>query len=264
MTFSREIRGELLLTHPKKRCCREALMRGILFGTPGRGPASLPQETGIALARLAEKLYPKGIPSESLVCNEIPADSFLCDGCVWNFVKGAFLACGTVSKPENSYHLEFLITGRPRAEMLCAFLAGKGLQPGITGRHGGRYGVYFKNSEEIFDLFGYMGAGKAAFRLLDAKIYRDLRNEANRVSNCELANIRRTIDASAEQMRAIQTIVERGAEKKLPEELRQTFDLRAAFPDDSLAELAEKHVPQITKSGVNHRLRRIIEFAEGL
>ena len=261
MSFSRQIREEIAAAKPKSACCRSALRSGILFGVWDGSPSDLTEDVRITYFRITSELYPKGEPSEALAYRDVPETDFTCENCRWNFVKGVFLACGTVSRPESSYHVEMLIRGKDRAAAFAGLLTGLGMQPGITARKNGKYGVYFKNSEEISDFLGFMGAGKAVFRLLDAKIFRDLRNDANRVSNCELANIRRTVNASAEQMKAIRLIIDRGAEVNLPDELRQTFDLRAAFPDDTLSELAEKHVPKITKSGVNHRLRRIVDFA---
>jgi DNA-binding protein WhiA len=106
-----------------------------------------------------------------------------------------------------------------------------------------------------------MGANRAAFKMLDVKIFKDLRNTANRVANCEMANIGKTVAASDMQMRAIEKIIESGKSDELPDELKQTLDLRAAFPGATLNELAEMHTPPITKSGVNHRLKRIVDFS---
>ena len=261
MSFTRQIREEIAAARPKNRCCRSAIRSGMLFGVWDGSPSDLVEDARLIYFRITSGLYPKEIPSDALAYPVIPEEQFVCENCRWNFVKGVFLSCGTVSKPESSYHAEMLIRGEERAAALAALLESLGQIPGVIARKNGKYGVYFKNSEEISDFLGFLGAGKAVFRLLDAKIYRDLRNEANRVSNCELANIRHTVDASAEQMKAIRIIIDRGAEVNLSDELRQTFDLRAAFPDDTLSELAEKHVPKITKSGVNHRLRRIVDFA---
>lgn len=123
-------------------------------------------------------------------------------------------------------------------------------------------GIYFKDSEEIVDILGHIGANRAAFELLNVKIYKDIRNNVNRVSNCELANIGKTVAASNEQMKAIETIIQSGKADELPDELRATLDIRAAFPNATLSELAEKHTPPITKSGVNHRLKRLIDFSK--
>jgi DNA-binding protein WhiA len=98
--------------------------------------------------------------------------------------------------------------------------------------------------------------------MLDIKIYKDLRNNANRRANCEMANIGKTVAASDIQMRAIEAIIENGKADELPDELRQTLDLRAAFPNATLNELAAMHTPPITKSGVNHRLKRLIDFSQ--
>jgi DNA-binding protein WhiA len=185
-----------------------------------------------------------------------------CEFCGWSFVKGLFLACGTITQPDNAYHMEFLLRNEESAFGISSFLSSLGVTPKITERRGGLCGVYYKDSESVVDILGHLGANRAAFKILDVKIMKELRNNANRVANCESANIGKTVAASNEQMRAIETIIESGRADELPDELRQTLDLRAAFPNDTLLELASKHQPPITKSGVNHRLRRLVDFSK--
>lgn len=185
-----------------------------------------------------------------------------CQFCGWSFVKGVFLACGTITSPGNAYHMEFLMRNEENAAGLSAYLSELGVPPKITERRGGFFGVYYKDSESVVDVLGHIGANRAAFKLLDVKIYKDIRNNANRVANCEAANIGKTVAAANEQMRAIEAIINSGRSDELPDELRQTLDLRAAFPDATLMELASRHQPPITKSGVNHRLKRLIEFSK--
>ena len=199
---------------------------------------------------------------ESSSCDKIEESVLHCQFCRWSFVKGVFLSCGTLTAPGNAYHLEFLMRNEEAALSFYSYLESLGVSPRITERRDKTRGVYFKDSEGIVDILGYIGANRAAFELLNVKIYKDLRNNANRVSNCELANIGKTVAAATEQISAIDTIIRSGRSDELPGELRATLDLRAAFPDATLSELAAMHTPPITKSGVNHRLRRLIEFSK--
>jgi DNA-binding protein WhiA len=244
--FSADVKEEILSSRLKNRCCRKAMLDGMLFG-------GLRPEHVVAAAKLSEEFrdLPGGIESPGK-----------CAQCGWAFIRGLFLSCGTVSDPSSAYHFELAAGDAERAEYVCGLLSDYGYTPGTVDRKNGQYGVYFKDSEQVFDILNHIGAPKSAFRIIDAKIYRELRNNANRVSNCELANISKTVRASEGQLRAIDAIIGSGRVNELPEELKATLDLRAAFPDLSLSELAEKHSPPLTRSGLNHRLKRIVEFSK--
>ncbi|MBQ7124963.1 MAG: DNA-binding protein WhiA, partial [Clostridia bacterium] len=222
--------------------------------------------TDFELANIASNELIFQILSEIGVSGEEPLyklrrDAIKCEFCGWSFVRGVFLSCGTITYPANSYHLEFLMRDNEALEFY-SLLKELGASPRIIERGEKQKGIYFKDSEEIVEILGHIGANRAAFEILNVKIYKDIRNNANRVRNCELANIGKVIAASNEQMRAIETIIESDKAGELPDELKTTLDLRAAFPDATLAELAEMHNPPITKSGVNHRLKRLVEFSK--
>ena len=119
-----------------------------------------------------------------------------------------------------------------------------------------------KESEHIEDFLTYIGASAAAMRLMEQKVFKDYRNRINRRSNCEFSNIRRTIDAAEAQTVAILRLAERGELQDLPEALRTTADIRIAFPDLSLAELCDKFDPPVSKSCLNHRLRKLSALAK--
>jgi DNA-binding protein WhiA len=215
--------------------------------------------TTIEDADLLSKLYTALRLTEASAVPD--PDMIRCEFCHWSFAKGLFLACGTITQPDNAYHMEFLLRNEESALGIAAFLTDLGVPPKITERRGGLCGVYYKDSESVVDILGHLGANRAAFKMLDAKIIKEIRNNANRVANCEAANIGKTVAAANEQMKAIQTIITSGRADELPDELKQTLDLRAAFPNDTLLELAAKHQPPITKSGVNHRLKRLVDFS---
>lgn len=176
------------------------------------------------------------------------------------FLGGVFLSCGSVTDPSRSYHLEMETPHFSLADDLCALLADFGLVPKVTVRKSYRV-LYYKESEQIEDLLTVIGATGAAFALMDAKIVKDIRNNVNRLTNCETANISKTVEASGTQLASIRRVMERGL-GTLPDDLRQVAELRLENPDLSLSEIGKLLDPPLTKSGVSHRLKRIMEIAE--
>ena len=185
------------------------------------------------------------------------------DCCKASFVRGAFLGSGSVSNPEKSYHLEFAAKSGEEAELLSRILAGEGFASKITCRKG-YYIVYIKECEVIADVLGYIGAGRSALEIFTVQIEKDMRNRVNRRVNCENANADKAARASGRHLVAIRKIIDAKKLDKLPDVLREIAELRMEFPEDSLKELGEKTDPPIGKSGVNHRLNRILEFADSI
>lgn len=179
------------------------------------------------------------------------------------FLRGAFLAGGSVTDPEKRYHLE-LDTGHAQASReVAALLTEMGFLPHSV-RRGGSSVIYFKQSEHIEDLLTTIGAPAAAMDIMTAKVDKEIRNGANRAMNCDMANVNKTIDAALEQKNAIQRLQENGRLERLPEKLRQTALLRLQYPEMSLSQLAEKCDPPVTKSCMNHRMRKLLEEAKKL
>ena len=180
------------------------------------------------------------------------------------FVRGAFLACGSVTDPEKAYHLEFAVPHRNLCMDICRILY-EIQDCGITAKmmpRGGAYIAYIKDSDLITDLLAYMGASVAAMSVMGAKALKQVRNTANRRANSEIANLQKTASASAAQIRAIKKLKKSGRFNLLPEELRKLAELRYDYPELTLRELGEMLDPPISRSGVNHRLAKIISFAE--
>lgn len=184
---------------------------------------------------------------------------FACPACEIAFIRGVFLSCGNVTDPGAYYHLDMVLYEDDMAEAFGYFLEEHGLAPKHTARKGMPV-LYYKDSEAIEDFLTVIGAKKAAFAVMDAKILKDIRNNANRVSNCELANLGKTVDAATLQYEAIRDLMESDRFALLPVELQQTAKLRYEHPDLPLKDLAALHEPPLTKSGLNHRLRRIVDF----
>ena len=183
--------------------------------------------------------------------------------CRTAFLRGAFLAGGSVTDPEKRYHLE-LDTGHAQASReVATLLTEMGFLPHSV-RRGGSSVIYFKQSEHIEDLLTTIGAPAAAMDIMTAKVDKEIRNGANRAMNCDMANVNKTIDAALEQKNAIQRLQENGRLERLPEKLRQTALLRLQYPEMSLSQLAEKCDPPVTKSCMNHRMRKLLEEAKKL
>lgn len=179
------------------------------------------------------------------------------------FLRGAFLAGGSVSDPEKSYHLEIVCQEIQKALALKTLLNHLGLEPGVAKRKQLCI-VYLKSSEEIVEMLGMMEAGSALMELENIRIVKDMRNSVNRKVNCEAANISKTIGAAVKQLEDIEWIRDTKGLDSLPEGLAEVATLRLRYPDASLRELGERISPPVGKSGVNHRLRKLSEYAEGL
>ena len=179
------------------------------------------------------------------------------------FLSGAFLACGAVSDPEKGYRVEFATQHQPLADDLAALLAEYLAPPKRTVRRND-YLLYYKESENIEDLLTYLGAPKSSLELMEVKIVKELRNRVNRATTCETANISKTVNAALSQIEDIRLIEASGGIGSLDEELRELARLRLQNPDMSLRELGKALTSPISRSGVNHRLRRISEYAAEL
>ena len=180
--------------------------------------------------------------------------------CRSSFLRGAYLAAGSISNPENSYQLE-IVTGRPSVTgQLLGLLDGMGLK-GHTVIRRGQSVIYLKGADDISELLGQMGASRAMMELENIRILKGIRNNINREVNCDTANITKITDAAGRSMDDIRHIEETIGIAALPAELQEIARLRMDNPELSLQELGELLSPPLGKSGVNHRLRRIKKIA---
>lgn len=183
--------------------------------------------------------------------------------CKSSFLRGAFLACGAVSDPNKEYHAEFPVKSPQLGIELFQLLYKVGLKPKMSVRHKNTI-VYFKESENIEDLLTTIQATNHTLELAGIKVYKDMRNHFNRVSNCEMANISKTVNAAVAQNQAIEKLEQSGELAKLSDELKAAAELRRKNPEASLKELCEIAGGGITRSGLNHRLSRLVTLAKGL
>lgn len=180
------------------------------------------------------------------------------------FIRGAFLAGGSVTDPEKGYHLEFAVSRRNLCmdiSLLIREIQDCRVMIKMMER-GGSYIAYVKDSEQITDLLTYMGAVKASMSVMGTKALKDVRNAANRRANSEIANLQKTASASARQIKAIKKLRKDGRYNLLPDELKKVADIRYDYPELTLRELGAMLDPPISRSGVNHRLEKIIRMAE--
>lgn len=183
--------------------------------------------------------------------------------CRESFIRGAFLGCGSISDPNKSYHLEFDVRTKSAADELMSILKKVDINAKCTNRKT-HYIVYIKGYEEIAALLGHMGAGNAALEIYSVSIEKEIRNSINRRINCENANIDKVVKAYGKHMMAIEKIKSTIGFEGLPDSLGEIAKIRMEYPDESLKELGMRLKPPIGKSGVNHRLNRIIEIAENI
>ena len=176
------------------------------------------------------------------------------------FLRGAYLVCGSLTDPQKEYHLEFGVSYMNLSKDLSTLIGEVLPQPKSIMRRGS-YIVYYKESENIEDMITYIGAMLSSLEMMNIKIEKDIKNRVNRRMNCDNANMDKTLNASLQQVEDIKYIFETKDESFLPDELLQVAKLRLENPEMSLRELCGSVEPPLSRSGVNHRLKKIGEIA---
>lgn len=297
MSFSSQVKKELVEIQVENNCCKKSLLYGmalfsksfsyreVVFQSKSEATAELYSSLLIELCSVKSgiktspsgKIYTVSVKKATNVARimayfghersettlRINFSNFDCEECQNAFLRGAFLACGAVSSPEKNYHLEFSVPYMNLSKSLVTALREKELAPKVTHRKGYNV-IYFKDSEEIEDCLYIMGAGRSMFDMMNVKIVKEIRNDANRKANCETANIDKIVAAASPQIAAIMKIDREKGLDSLSEPLRQMAEIRMENPDASLNELAKMFEPPISRSGVNHRLSRLVKIAEDL
>lgn len=280
MNFSLRLKAELIEGAPRGGCCKAAYLRGLFLD------AAQTSKKGIVLriasvdvrqecARVFREMYRREalmdgstvlFASDALYEELTQAPPiFACPHCAAHFLRGVLISCGSVTEPTRGYHMEYRLSDAENLPLLADTLLmldenWKG-KSRATARG---VSLYFKNSTVIEEILTLLGANNALFALINAKIERDIRNAENRATNCVMKNIGKTVDAASEVCAAVETIRIAAKFDSLTTELQETATLRVANPNASLSELAKMHNPPITKSGLNHRLQKIIQFAANL
>lgn len=296
MTYSSMAKSELCAIRPESPCCQLAEAYGLLlyskllsdghnsYATDHQEIARLIGETAAAVCGIYADVLtlPKNkngsgsglgnrfvvkIPNaeqKKLMCAAFAGGhgGILEKECCLNaFLRGAFLVCGTVTDPKKDYHLEFLAGSERRSDILVSAMKRVGLRPRKLSRNE-RWVIYIKDADGIMNLMIRMGAPYAASHVEQTRSVRDCRNNANRRVNCDQANIDRTLSASEQQCAAIRKLTKERGMAAIPPELREIAQLRLENPEMSLRELSESLSEPISRSGVNHRLKKLMELAE--
>ncbi len=298
MSFTIDVKNELCNTDFELRCCKRAHLAGIAGFC---GAAALENGETVfkmrtenqTIAHRSVKLISElfGISAEisvsGKICNitvsrgaqtmlselgflrdgivKFSADPFVLhdDCCKTAFLAGAFLGGGYVKTPKNGYHFEIKTHYRDLSRDLSDVILEMGFEPKTVMRKS-EYVVYIKQSDAICDVLGAMGATDAMLELCNVKIYKDVCNNITRKVNCDTANINKTAEAAAQQLHAIKKIQAKQGLNALPESLEEIARLRLDNPEMTLTELGNMLCPPISKSGVNHRLKKLIRLADSL
>lgn len=248
MSYSSELKKTLKELSMKKKCCRRAFFYGEMLALP-------PEKRQVDID------WEKFGYSDEEDPSDIKNENFRCQACKASFLRGLFCSVGTVSDPEKSFHFELKFKNEKMADSIYNFISENIVQMKRTKR-GEVFSLYLKKGDDIEDIIHYLGAGKEAFQVANEKIKRDFANMANRRNNFEFGNISKTVNAAAESVAAIKILIKKGKMSNLPKGLAETARLRIDNPYANLEELAELHSVRISKSGVNHRLKKLIELSE--
>ena len=296
MSFSGAAKAEICRAVPQNQCCALAECFGILlycnsFSADGIRIITESREFAQRLPRIFRKAFSMSfdicpeeterklvfqIRSEGKLKTVMEAYGFAPEDtlalhvnlavveeecCKAAFLRGAFLAGGSVTDPGKGYHLEMSTTHQSVSRETFALMREvMGFSPKTASRGGGQV-LYLKQSEQISDFLTYIGAPVAAMGIMEARLEKELNNKVNRRCNCDDANTSKVVEAAQEQLAAIRTLRVRGQLEGLPGKLRQAAAAREENPESALAELAEMMQPPITKSAMNHRLKKLVELA---
>ena len=296
MSFSSDAKAELCRDKPEKKCCALAESYGVLLYCHSFSAreiriitasddfaARLPKLFRRAFSLSFDMLPAEGAPGKKsfLIREEkklraifaafgAEFDSTLShhvnfgvleeDCCRASFIRGAFLAGGSVTDPEKRYHLELATPHQSVCREVTSLLLDMGFSPKETSRAGNAL-LYFKQADSIADFFTAIGAPTTAMAVMTAKVEKEMRNTVTRQINCDSANTDKTVAAAQEQLAAIRRIVkEYGSLDVLPEPLKDAALLRVTNPEASLADLAQLSFPPVSKSCLSHRLKKLLTY----
>lgn len=295
MSFSSNVKAELCRLPLHKTCCAVAEAYGVLLFCNTFSPAGIrivteSREFAARLPKLFRKAFDLefdqcpdsdrgkqvflledrqklraiystfGLDAETTVTLHVNLGILEEECCRISFLRGAFLAGGSVTDPEKRYHLEITTSHLKVSREVYSLMLEQQFLIKDTIRSG-NYILYFKQSDYIEDFLTTLGAPVCAMHIMEAKVEKDMRNEINRRVNCDTANMTKVVDAAQEQLAAIRKLEASGAYNDLPDKLRKTAELRKEHPEATLSELAQMQDPPLTKSAINHRMRKILELA---
>jgi DNA-binding protein WhiA len=272
-----EVKGELARIHPARACCRRAELVGLIHGSNGPTLRTLDHAIARTAVHLAGALRMAVEPPRPAAADRrgdrsrhhlvVELDPAIAEGWSWAgapshdrraFLRGVLLASGSISFSSSGPHVEFVLRDRRTADQLRAALADVDVRA-LPGHRRGRHLVYLKGQEEIAALLRQVGANRGVLELETHRVGRDVRARLNRLLNAEEANLARTVRAADRQLAAIARLEADGRLGRLAQGLRETAALRRHMPDADLDTLAG--ALGVSRSAVNHRLRRLVELA---
>lgn len=233
MSFSEQIKEEILLASNIKKCCKVSIRYG--------------------------ELFTEAIDLKKNEIKEITKDKLCCKKA---FLKGVFLGSGYIIDPETEYHFEVSLNSKIQANYIIELLKEFDINAKVIKRN--KYVVYVKDSESISVILGILGANNSLMQYENIRIEKSIKNDINRNINCETANIKKTVTTAVKQIQAIDKIISLGELNNLKPSLKEVCLLRKKYPEQSLEELAKLTNESLSKSGLYHRLNKIIKIAEKL
>ena len=268
ITFVQNIKNQLLAIEIKPECCKQSFITGTeVFARSRKNEfTDAINEYKKKLIRKKKKAFFEDDASAGYVTSEesgkiLPVSSGrICPSCFAHLLRGAFLVCGRASRSEKNLHVEMVMPSEEAKMLLSEYLTELDFVPKEAHRRG-EILIYYKKYETVEDLLTYIGASATTLDLMNSAILSELRTSVNRQRNCDTGNIQKTVDAANRQTDAIKAIIQYGDLNELPPSLRQTAEIRLAHPLDALELITELHGGEISRSGVNHRLRKIVEYA---
>jgi len=193
---------------------------------------------------------------------ELPWNMLQSECCKLSYLRGTFCVSGSVTDPMRAYHLEMAFGDENYARDIMKLMEHFDLHPRMTTRKN-QFVVYFKDAQHILDFLALAGAHNAVLQMEDLRIVKQIRNNVQRVMNCDEANTNKTVDAAEKQLAALHYLIEKNQLDALPPKLKEVALIRLEYPEDSLNEIAQ-HIGNISRSGVNHRLKKLMELADNL
>lgn len=298
MSFCQDVKRELCKLEEKKMCCHKARLYGMLCFSRSfpEEPQVFATENKFVAEHFAQNLagtmgtfvtihsdprrLKENVPMYAVLIEDPHQRALLCETlsisatalnpeytesphCLAAFFRGLFLLSGSVTNPEKEYHLELVAPNRVLAEDVFLLAQGLNIRFKMTKRKHSEI-LYLKESEQIEDFLTLIGSSKFALQLMDIKVMKDVRNKVNRMTNCETANLDKTVSASSAQVQDIRYIEAHAGISYLDDDLRELAQLRLDNPELSLRELSELLTVPLSRSGVNHRLKRISAAADKL
>lgn len=300
MSFAQDTKNDLCAIVCKKSCCRKAMLYGILssantFRADRVRLITENERTSETVMRLLKdcsiignlyisekksgeqrsnnykitvsalqdvKLLRQAIGLEEDFDNTyVSQNVFVCPECFRHYARGLYLSAGTIKDPKTGYQLELVFNSAEPANSICRIFEQQGILLKYVARQHSHV-LYTKESETIEDFLTFIGAQQSALAIMNVKIYREIRNHANRQNNCETANMFKMTSSAQTQIRAIRWFMDADLFKTLDEDLQATAMLRLENPEASVQELAEMHTKAVSKSGVYHRLQKIVTLAQ--